>query len=56
MSEEVSGFRRSSYSLLKRQESRIYQNWKPDFTNFDCCCFRSNIYFAKEEINICSRN
>ena len=57
MSEEVSGFRRSNYSLLKRQEagftktgSRILQ------TSIIVFFVRPDTIVVREENNICSRN
>ena len=40
----------------KKTGSRIYQNWKPAFTDFDYCFSHPDTIFAKEENNICTRN
>ena len=57
MTEEVSGFRRSSYSLLKRQEAGFTETESRTLQiSIIFFFFRPDTIFAKEGNNICSRN
>ena len=57
MSEKVSGFRRFSYSLSKRQEAGFTKTGSRTLQILMILFFfRPDTIFAKEENNICSRN
>ena len=55
MSEEVSGFRLSSYSLLKRQEAGFTKTGSQTL-QISIVFFCLDTIFAKEGNNICSNN
>ena len=54
--EEASGFRRSSYSLLKRQKAGFTKTGSRTLQISIIVFFRPDTIFAKEENNICSKN
>ena len=56
MSEELSGFRRSGYSLLKRQEAGFTKTGSRTLQISIIVVFRPDTIFGNEENNICSRN